>query len=86
MNFGMLGVYFKVPLFLVRLGGVPVGVRKVSKLNSLYNETLAVCFYSMCLSAIMDFVVKRDDIVESMKSVRIIFATALVAWMHLNLR
>jgi hypothetical protein len=34
----------------------------------------------------MDFAVKRDDMVESMKSVRIIITMAVVAWMHLNLR
>jgi hypothetical protein len=82
----MIGVYFKVPLFFVRLAGVSVGMRNVSKLNSLYNEILAVCFYSTCLSVKMDFTVKMDDMVESMKTVRIIFAMALVAWMHLNLR
>jgi hypothetical protein len=34
----------------------------------------------------MDFVVKRDDMLESMKSVRIIFGMAVVAWIHLYLR
>jgi len=82
----MIGVYFKVPLFLMRLGGVPVGMRNVSKLNTLYNVILAVCFYSTYLSVIIDSAVKRDDIVESMKNVRMIFGMAVVAWMHLYIR
>jgi hypothetical protein len=82
----MIGVYFKVPLFLVRLAGVSVGMRNVSKLNSLYNEILAVCYYSTCLSIIMDFAVKIDDMVESMKNVRMIFGMAVVGWIHLYLR
>jgi hypothetical protein len=82
----MIGVYFKVPLFFVRLGGVPVGMRNVSKLNSLYNEILAVCYYSTYLSVIMDFAVKRDDMLESMKTVRMIAGMAVVAWIHLYLR
>jgi hypothetical protein len=82
----MIRTHFKVPLFLVRLGGVPVGVQKDSKLNSLYNEILMVCYYSTYLSVIIVFALKRDDMVESMKNLRIIFAMALVAWMHLYLR
>jgi hypothetical protein len=79
-------MFFKVPLFLVRLGGVPVGMRNASKFNSLYNEILAVCYYSTYLSVIMDYVVKRDDMVESMKNVRMIFGMAVIGWMHLYLR
>jgi hypothetical protein len=82
----MIGVYFKVPLFLMRLGGVPVGMRNVSKLNTLYNVILAVCFYSTYLSVIIDSAVKRDDIVESMKNVRMIFGMAVVAWLDLYIR
>jgi hypothetical protein len=86
MKFGVIGVYFKVPLFFVRLGGVPVGMRNVSKLNSLYNEVLAVCYYSTYLSVIMDYAVKSDEFVESMNNVRIIFGMAVIGWMHLCLR
>jgi hypothetical protein len=82
----MIAVYFKVPLFLVRLGGVPVGMRNVSKLNSLYNVLLAVCYYSTFLSVVIDFIIKKDDMVESMKNVRMIVGMVVVAWTHLYLR
>jgi hypothetical protein len=78
--------FFGVSIFLVRLGGVPVNMQKVSKLNRIYNEILMVCYYSTYLSIIMDFVVKTDDIQESMKNVRMIFGMAVVAWLHLYLR
>jgi hypothetical protein len=34
----------------------------------------------------MDFVLKNEDIRESMKNIRMIFGMAVVVWMHLYLR
>jgi hypothetical protein len=34
----------------------------------------------------MNFVLKNEDIQESMKNIRMIFGMAVVAWMHLYLR
>jgi hypothetical protein len=85
-NTAMTDVYFTVPVFLVRLGGVPVKMQKVSKLKCIYDEVLFVCYYGTYLSIIMDFVVKKEDIQESMKNVRMIFGLAVVTWMHLYLR
>ncbi|XP_021928008.1 uncharacterized protein LOC110833823 isoform X2 [Zootermopsis nevadensis] len=83
---GMTDKLFVVPVFLVRLGGIPVNMHKVPKLNCIYNGILAVCYYGTYLSVIMDFVNKREDIQETMKNVRMIFGMAVVAWMHLYLR
>jgi hypothetical protein len=68
------------------LAGVPLKVQKVSQLNSVYNEILAVCYYSTYLSVILDYVFSTDEMHESMKNVRMIFGMAVVAWMHLYLR
>jgi hypothetical protein len=85
-NFGMTDTYFRVNLFFVRMAGVPLKVQKVSQLNSVYNEILAVCFYCMFLSVILDYIFKMEDLHESMKNVRMIFGTAVVVMMHLYLR
>ncbi|KDR15182.1 odorant receptor 2a-like [Zootermopsis nevadensis] len=82
----MVDTYFRVPLFLVRLSGISVNVRKVSRLSSAYNVISTVCFYVTYLSVIMDFVVKRDDIEETMKNVRMSFGMAVLSWMHFYLR
>jgi hypothetical protein len=78
--------YFRVPLFLVRMSGIPVSLQKVSKLNSLYNQISTACFYVTYLSVIMDYVVKKDDIEEAMKNVRMLFGMAVLTWMHSYLR
>jgi hypothetical protein len=82
----MVERFFAVPIFLIRLGGVPVNMQKVSKLNCIYNEILTVCYYGTYLSVIIDFVFRTDDILESMENVRMIFGMAVIAWMHLYLR
>jgi len=82
----MIRMYFKVPLFLVRLGGVPVEMRNVSKLNSLYNVILAVCYYITYLSVMINYAIKKEDMAESMKNVRMIFGMAVVGWIDLYIR
>jgi hypothetical protein len=85
-NVGMADSYFRVPLFLVRLSGIPINMPKVSKLISLYNETSTVCFCCTYLSVIMDFVVKKDNMEESMKNFRMLCGMAVISWMHFYLR
>jgi hypothetical protein len=82
----MADVYFRVNLFFVRLAGVPLKVQKVSKLHSVYNEMLAVCYYCTYLSIILDCVFQKQELHESMKNVRMIVGMAVVAMMHLYLR
>ena len=82
----MIEKYFRVPLFFLRCGGIPIRLQKVSTVRSIYNEILTVCFYCTYVSIVMDFVLKNEDLQESMKNVRIMAGMAFVAWMHLYLR
>ena len=78
--------YFKLPVFLVRLSGIPINIKTVSRLKSLYNKVSIACFHLTYFSVIMDFVAKKDNIEESMKNVRMVFGMAVLSWMHLYLR
>jgi hypothetical protein len=82
----MADIYFRVNLFFLRLAGVPLKVQKVSQLNCIYNEVLAVCYYTTYLSVTLDWVFNKQELHESMKNVRMIFGMAVVAMMHLYLR
>jgi len=82
----MIDAYFRFPLLLLRFCGIPIKLQAVSTVNRVYNEMLMLCFYITLFSIIMDLVLKNEDIQESMKNIRMIFAMAVVAWMHLYLR
>jgi hypothetical protein len=82
----MADMYFRVPLFLIRLSGIPVCMQAVPRLSFLYNTISTVCFYCTYLSIILDFVVTKDDADEYMKNIRMLFGMSVLLWMHSYLR
>ena len=43
-NKSLIESRFKVFLFLFRMGGIPLNMKSVSRLNALYNVSVIVCF------------------------------------------
>jgi len=82
----MIDAYFRNTLLFLRYGGIPIKLQAVSAVNRIYNEVLAVCYYITFLSVIMDLVLKKENMNESMKNIRTIFLMAFAAWLHLHLR
>jgi hypothetical protein len=62
---------FGTILLLFKLAGIPLNTRSVSRIQSVYNITAAVCYYVTCASCFMDLYVNRNDVVELMKSIRV---------------
>jgi hypothetical protein len=77
---------FRISLFIMRLGGVPIHVDKTSTINFVYNSTVTICAYVVFIAMIMDFVVHRNDLKRAMKSLRLILTCTLCFWIHLNIR
>jgi hypothetical protein len=82
----MIDAYFRIPLLFLRFGGIPIKMQALSVINSIYNELLAVCYYINFFFVLVELVLKNEDIQESMKNVRMMFAMAVIAWIHLYLR
>jgi hypothetical protein len=82
----MVDSYFRVPVFVVRLSGIPINMKTVSRLKSLWNAGSIACFCSTYLAVLLDFVAKEGGIEDSTENVRIVFGMSVVAWMHLYLR
>jgi hypothetical protein len=77
---------FKTLLYFLRVGGIPLQNKSLTKINSLYKAVCVVCYYSSFACAFMDTFVHRYDLMEAMKKIRVFFAMSLVAWMHFSLR
>ena len=77
---------FRISLFIMRLGGVPIYINKTSRINFVYNSTVTFCAYAVFIAMIMDFVVHSNDLKRAMKSLRVILACILCFWIHLNIR
>jgi hypothetical protein len=82
----MIDAYFRSTLLFLRFVGIPIKMQSVSIVNRIYIEMVTVCYYITFVSIIINFVLKNEDMRESMKNIPMIFALAVVAWMHLYLR
>jgi len=82
----MIDAYFRIPLLVLRLGGIPIKLQSVSIVNRIYNEVLTLCFYTNGVAVIMDFVHIIEDIKGTMKNVRLMSSGFFNVWLHLYLR
>jgi hypothetical protein len=77
---------FKVLLFLYRIGGIPLNMKSVSRLNAVYNASLIVCFYITYFCAGVDTFVHRHELSLTMKNFRVFFGMLLFTWSHFSVR
>jgi hypothetical protein len=77
---------FGTLLLLLRMGGVAVSMKKRPQAHVIYDVCLVLCYYVTFLCVFMDYLQKTEDLKESMKNVRILFAMVYISWIHLSLR
>jgi hypothetical protein len=77
---------FKTLLFIFRMGGHPLKLDSVTRINAVYNATILVCFCITTLCLFMDTIVHRHNLEEAMKKLRSLIGFILVAWIHLSFR
>lgn len=77
---------FTTLLYFLRLGGIPLQITSISKVNNLYKTVCVVCYYGSLMCAFMDTFDHRHELTEAMKKLRVFIAMSNVAWMHFSLR
>jgi hypothetical protein len=77
---------FKEFLSLFRFAGMPINMKSTSRVNTVYNATILVCFYITATCLLMDCFVHRHDLTLFMKKFRILIGTLLFVWMHISIR
>jgi hypothetical protein len=77
---------FGTLLFLLRMGGIAVNMKTQPTTHIVYNVCLVLCYYVTFLSVFLDYLQKTDNLKESMKNVRLLFAMGYISWIHLSLR
>jgi hypothetical protein len=73
-------------LYILRLGGIALNIKPLSKFITLYNVVCVVCAYITLLCVIMDTFVHRHDLVQVLKRLPVILGISLVVWIHFCLR
>jgi hypothetical protein len=77
---------FKPFLFLFRFAGIPINMKSTSRVNSIYNAIVIVCFYISSTCLLVDSFVHRHELTIFMKKFRLLMGTLLHVWMHISLR
>jgi len=77
---------FKILLFVFRLGGLPLKLQSVSRINTVYSATIIVCFYINFVSLFMDTFVQRGQLMYAMKKLRMFIGLTMAVWIHFIFR
>lgn len=77
---------FGTLLFMFRIGGIAVDLNPQPRAHTMYNVYLVLSYYLTFLSVFMDYLQKRDNLKESMKNVRLLFAMGYISCIHFILR
>jgi hypothetical protein len=73
-------------LYILRLGGISLDIKPLSKINTVYNVSCVVCAYITLLCVIMDTFANRHDLVQVLKKLPVVLGISLVVWIHFCLR
>jgi len=77
---------FKILLFIFRLSGLPIKLKRVSRIYAVYSATIMVCFYITTVCLFMETFVHRRQLDYVMKKLRLFLAFAVALWMHISIR
>ncbi|XP_069688271.1 odorant receptor 2a-like [Periplaneta americana] len=72
-------------LFLFRIGGIPLYMKSVSKIRSIYNIIMSLCFYSLYVSEWLE-VYYSTGLKNTMKTLRMVVPITILFFMELIFR
>ena len=73
-------------IFLLRLAGIPLRMKKISTIYAIYTITVIICASATYLGLLGDVYVHRDEVGRAMTSIRVLFSYTNAAWLLLNNR
>jgi hypothetical protein len=77
---------FRKVLFTLRLVGISLNLPSVSRVRSVYNGIIVVCFYMMYSACLMDLVLSKSNLEDKMKTFRGLIGMQFVVFIHLFFR
>jgi hypothetical protein len=83
---GLSEIRFSSLIFLFRMAGIPVKMKKVSTIYSVYMITGILCYCSMFIGMVVDVYKHWDDLGRAMTTVRVLIPFTNVVWMYFYYR
>jgi hypothetical protein len=73
-------------IFLFRLAGIPVKMKKISTIYAAYMLTVTICSSSTFIGMFADVNVHSDNLARAMTSMRALFSFANIMWIFSQCR
>jgi hypothetical protein len=83
---GLSGSRFSSIIFLFRLGGIPLKMKKISTVYTIYMITFIICSGSTYVGMFVDVYVHRDDLGHAMTNIRVLVGITSVVWVYFSCR
>ena len=73
---------FSSIIFLLRLAGIPLKMKKISIIYTIYMITAIFCTCTTVVGMFVDVCIHRDDLEHAMKNIRMLIPTANNWWIY----
>jgi hypothetical protein len=73
-------------IFLLRLAGIPLQMKKVSTIYAVYMRTVIICASTTYLGTFVDVYVHRHDLGHVMTTMRVLISVTDIMWIYIYCR
>jgi hypothetical protein len=77
---GLSEIRFGSTIFLLRMAGIPLKMKKLKPLYNIYMVTVIVCSCSAFIGVSVDAYIHWDDLGRAMSTMRVLFSFTNVMW------
>jgi len=69
-------------IFLFKIAGIPIQMKKISTIYGVYMITVIICTFSTFIGMFVDVYVHRDDVRHAMTTMRILIPFTNIMWIY----
>jgi len=73
-------------IFLLRMAGIPLKMKKLKPIYSIFMVTVIICSFSTVTGMFVDAYINRGDLGRAMTTIRGLFSVTNVMWIFLYTR
>jgi len=77
---GLTEIRFDSMLFLFRMAGIPMKMKKIPTIYNVYMKTVLICSCSTYIGMLVDVYIHRDDLGRAMTSLRVLIPITNIMW------
>jgi hypothetical protein len=77
---GLSEIRFRSMIFLLSMAGIPLKMKKIKPIYTVYMVTVTVCSYSTFIGVSVDAYIHRDDLGRAMTTIRVLLSFMNVIW------